>query len=409
MNATRRRVYLDYNGSTPLHPAVRSAMLPWLRRGFGNPSSGHWAATPGREALGRARSQIAGLLGCTADEVVFTSGGTEADNAALLGAFYATVAASPAGDTRAARRHSTAVDAAGRARGAPHFISTAIEHPAIIEPLRFLERLGATVTLVGVDSSGLVDPDDVARAVRPTTVLVSVMHANNEVGTVQPIAEIARVTREADILLHTDAAQSVGKLATRVDELGVDLLSIAGHKLYAPKGIGALYIRTGVSLEPFLHGAGHEAGRRAGTESVLLDVGLGAAAELAADLSWTDHVRVLRDRLWQGLRNDYGDRVLLNGHPVQRLPNTLNVSFLGHRGADILVRMPSVAATTGSACHTGGVTLSPVLAAMGVTTEAGAGAVRFSLGRMTTGADIDVVLLRLRRAIGGGHRAAGGP
>ncbi len=402
MSASRRRVYLDYNGSTPLHPVVRAAMLPYLSRAYGNPSGGHWAARPGSEALARARGQIAGLLGCSADEVVFTSGGTEADNAALLGAFYATVAAPRAGAVPVARRRSAA---ARSSRGAPHFVSTAVEHPAIVEPLRFLERLGAAVTLVGVDGSGQVDPDDIARAIQPTTVLVSVMHANNEVGTVQPIAEIARITRDVGVPFHTDAAQSVGKLTTRVDELGVDLLSIAGHKLYGPKGVGALYIRAGVSLEPFLHGAGHEAGRRAGTECVLLDVGLGAAAELAGDLSWTDEVRVLRDRLWQGLRDDYGDRVLLNGHPVLRLPNTLNVSLLGHRGADILARMPSVAATTGSACHSGGDTLSPVLSAMGVTTEVGAGAVRFSLGRMTTGDEIDLVLQRLRRAIGG-RRAA---
>jgi cysteine desulfurase len=251
------------------------------------------------------------------------------------------------------------------------------------------------VTYVGVDSEGLVDPDDVARAIRPDTILVSVMHANNEVGTIQPIAEIAAITRDAGVLLHSDAAQSVGKIATKVDDLRVDLLSLTGHKFYGPKGVGALYIREGTKLEPLMHGASHESGRRAGTENVLLDVGLGTAAELAADLSWTDGVRELRDRLWDELRRQWGEEVVLNGHPTRRLSNTLNVSFVGMRGADILAGLPEVAASTGSACHADSITLSPVLAAMGVAPEVGVGAIRFSLGRMTTREEITALLERL--------------
>jgi cysteine desulfurase len=279
--------------------------------------------------------------------------------------------------------------------GKHHIVTTRIEHPAIIEPCHFLERLGAEVTYVGVDSEGLVDPDDVARAIRPDTILVSVMHANNEVGTIQPIAEIAAITRDAGVLLHSDAAQSVGKIATKVDDLRVDLLSLTGHKFYGPKGVGALYIREGTKLEPLMHGASHESGRRAGTENVLLDVGLGTAAELAADLSWTDGVRELRDRLWDELRRQWGEEVVLNGHPTRRLSNTLNVSFVGMRGADILAGLPKVAASTGSACHADSITLSPVLAAMGVAPEVGVGAIRFSLGRMTTREEITALLERL--------------
>jgi cysteine desulfurase len=369
------RIYLDHNASTPIAPEVREAMLPYLAEHYGNPSSAHWAGAPAAEAVARARGQIAALLGCSPAEVVFTSGGTEADNWALKGA----------------------VEASGEQR--PHLIVSAVEHPAILEPCRYLERHGVSVTYLPVDGTGLVDPADVARALRPETVLVSVMHANNEVGTVEPVAAIARVTREAGVLLHTDAAQSVGKVPTKVDELGVDLLSVAAHKLYAPKGVGALYVRAGTRLEPFVHGAGHEGGRRAGTENVLLDVGLGAAAKLAGDLAWTDGVRGLRDWLWARLQEHWGDAVVLNGHPTERLPNTLNVSFLGGDGRRILAAIPDVAASTGSACHSGGTEPSPVLAAMGVPRAVGAGAVRFSLGRTTTRAELETLLELLAEAV----------
>jgi len=369
------QIYLDHNASTPIDPSVRAAMAPYLAAAFGNPSSGHWAGAPARAAVETARAQVAALLGCAPGEVVFTSGGTEANNAALTGAFFA---------------------AAGPSR---HIVTTLIEHPAIIEPCRFLERLGATVTYVGVDATGTVDPDDIRKALRPDTILVSVMHANNEVGTIQPIADIARVTREAGVPLHSDAAQSVGKLATDVDALGVDLLSIAGHKFYGPKGVGALYVRGGVRLEPFMHGASHESGRRAGTENALLDIGLGAAAELARDREWTDGVRELRDRFWASLQDRFGDRVRLNGHPTQRLCNTMSVDFVDRVGSEILAALPGVAASTGSACHADRVTLSAVLEAMHVPPEVGMGAVRFSLGRSTAWAELDAVIEGLTTAL----------
>lgn len=373
-----REIYLDYNASTPVDPRVAEVMRGFLEHAFGNPSSPHWAGAPAKIALERARGQVAGLLGCGSDEVVFTSGGSEANNMALKGAFFAL-----------------------RGRGS-HIVTTAVEHPAVLETLRFLEDLGASVTVLPVDSTGRADPADVERAITPKTILVSVMHANNEVGTIQPIEAISRITRMRGVLLHTDAAQSVGKILTRVGELGVDLLTVAGHKLYAPKGVGALYIRRGVRLEPLIHGAKHEQGRRAGTESPLLAVGLGEACVLAEDLGPMEDIRTLRDRFWAGLREQFGARVILNGHPDQRLPNTLNVSFLDWIGAELLARLDGVAASTGSACHSGSVKLSPVLDAMGVTPEAGKGAIRFSLGRGTTANEIDLVVQQLVQ-VGIGH------
>ena len=365
------RIYLDYNASTPIDPAVAAAMRPFLEDHFGNPSSGHWAATSAMAALERARGQVAAALGSENDEIIFTSGGSEANNLALKGVAWAL-----------------------KGKG-HHIITSSVEHPAILEPCGFLERLGFQVTVVPVDRFGRVDPDEVQRAITPRTVLVSIMHANNEVGTIQPITEVSRITREHRILLHTDAAQSVGKIPTDVNALGVDLLTIAGHKVYAPKGIGALYVRRGTPVEPLIHGAGHEGGRRAGTESALLTIGLGAACELAGDRAPMQRVQALRDRFWQRLEAAFGDRVVLNGHPVHRLPNTLNVSFVGHVGAEILGRLDGIAASTGSACHTGHVELSPVLKAMGVAPEVGMGAIRFSLGRGTTQEEIDVVTDRL--------------
>ncbi len=368
---TAQRIYLDYNASTPIDPAVAAAMKPFLDDHYGNPSSGHWAAATAKAALETARSQVAALLGCQSDEIVFTSGGSEANNLALKGVFFTL-----------------------RDKG-DHIITTQIEHPAIIEPCRFLERLGARVSYLPVDGTGRIDPDDLRRAITPRTILVSFMHANNEVGTIQPIEDCARMAHEHGILFHTDAAQSIGKVPTGVNELGVDLLSIAGHKVYAPKGVGALFVRRGVLLEPLIHGAGHEGGRRAGTESALLAVGLGKACELARDLKSMDRVRTLRDHFWKQLQNQFGNRVALNGHSTHRLPNTLNVSFVGRIGAEILGRLDGVAASTGSACHSGRIELSPVLEAMGVAPEVGMGAVRFSLGRATTRDEIDTVLERL--------------
>jgi cysteine desulfurase len=362
-----REIYLDYNASTPMAPAVTAAMRALLEEGYGNPSSTHWAGTPARAAVARGRQQLAGLLGCEPDEIVFTSGGSEANNLALKGLFFASGVATPG------------------------IITTAVEHPATLAPCAFLERLGARVTKLPVDSTGLIDPDDLRRAIDSSTVLISIMHANNEVGTVQPIEECSQIAREHGVVFHTDAAQSIGKLSARVDELGVDLLSVAAHKFYGPKGIGALYVRRGLTPEPLIHGAGHESGRRAGTESALLTTGLGAAAELARNLDHVLEMRMLRDRLWQLLHDRFGEAVVLNGHPDQRLPNTLNVSFVGRIGANVLASLPGVAASTGSACHADRIQLSPVLEAMGVSPEVGMGAVRFSLGRPTTADEIDAI------------------
>jgi cysteine desulfurase len=360
MNADRnQRIYLDFKATTPIAPEVAAAIARSVAEPFGNPSSQHWAGLPAHEAVERARCQVAALLHCSPEEIVFTSGGSEANNHALKALYFA------------------------NGRDA-HMITTAVEHPAILNPCRFLERLGASVTYVPVDRFGRVDPDDVVRAITPRTILISVMHANNEVGTLQPISEIAHIARERAILFHTDAAQSVGKISTRVDELGVDVLSLAGHKLYAPKGVGALYVRKGVLLEPLIHGASHESGRRAGTENILLDIALGVAYELAQKWVGTDSIRRLRDLLWELLQSRFGERVVLNGHPIERLPNTLNVSFVGRVGSDILNRLPNLAASTSSACHSGSVELSPVLKAMRVPPEIGMGAIRFSLGRTTT-------------------------
>ncbi len=374
MPQTSKRIYLDFNASTPLAPEVAAAMRAVLEEPFGNPSSTHWAGVPAREAVEKARSQVAHLLNSNPSEVVFTSGGSESNNHALKGVYFAKRI--PDG----------------------HLITTQVEHPAVINPCRFLEKLGATVTYLAVDRYGRVDPDDVRRALTSRTILISVMHANNEVGTIQPIAEISQIARERGILFHTDAAQSVGKVPTKVRELGVDLLSVAGHKLYAPKGVGALYIREGVRLEPFIHGAGHESGRRAGTESVLLDVGLGAACELARSRGMRP-TQKLRDLFWGLMQAEFVDRIVLNGHPTERLPNTLNVSFVGRVGPDILHRLDGVAASTGSACHSGSVELSPVLRAMAVAPETGMGAIRFSLGRTTTRVEIEEVVDRLKRIL----------
>ena len=279
-----------------------------------------------------------------------------------------------------------------------HIITTQIEHPAVINPCRFLEKLGAEVTFVPVDRHGRVDPQDVQKAITPRTILITVMHANNEVGTIQPIEEISKIARERGIVFHTDAAQSVGKIATKVDDLGVDLLSIAGHKVYAPKGIGALYIRKGTPIEPLIHGAGHESGRRAGTENVLLIVGLGKACEVAKKHLNDDRILDLRNRFWKLLQDHFGEKVALNGHPVLRLPNTLNVSFVGKAGGEILSRLDGVAASTGAACHSGSVELSPVLKAMGISPEVGMGAIRFSLGRTTTVQELERVVDLLKNS-----------
>jgi cysteine desulfurase len=373
-DATELPIYLDHNATTPLLPEVLDAMLPYLREHFGNPSSGHVYGRRARLAVDRARGQVAALLGASRGEIVFTSGGTEANNLAILG-----VAAQAAEKT--------------------HIVTSVIEHPATAEPCRLLQRQGYEVTWLDVDDRGSVSAEELAAAADEKTALVSIMHANNETGTIQPIAAVAAAAHAAGVLIHTDAAQSAGKISVNVDELGVDLLSLAGHKLYAPKGIGALYIRAGTRVEPLLRGAGHEGGRRPGTENVASIVALGAACEGALRTLEEEALRVrgLRDSLWEQLAAQVPG-LSLNGHPEARLPNTLNVRFPGAAGSAVLVGAPSVAASTGSACHEGGERASAVLLAMGIEPEAALGSVRLSLGRQTTAEHVADAAAALARA-----------
>lgn len=359
-------IYLDYNGTTPHDPEVIEAMRPYLETEFGNPSSNHWYGIAAKRALSKAREQVAAMLKCEPGEIIFTSGGTESNNHAIIGT---------------ASAHG--------ARGG-HIITCAIEHPAVLEVCRQLQTRGFDVTYLPVDDEGLVSVRDVANALRSETILITIMHANNEVGTIQPIEEISMLARQRKIVFHTDGAQSVGKIPTDVGTLGVDLLSIAGHKLYAPKGVGALYVRDGSVLNKFMVGAGQEMGRRAGTENVLEIVGLGMACELAArDLERnSSHMRAMRDMLQQGLSELLTD-IRVNGHREKRLPNTLSVSFRGLEANRILEEIGlDVAASAGAACHAETVEISHVLEAMRVPVDWAKGTLRFTTGRMTTQEEI---------------------
>ncbi len=370
-------IYLDYNGTTPHAPEVVAAMRPFLEVEFGNPSSSHWYGIAPKQAVESARRQVAGILNCRPQELFFTSGGTESNNHAITGTARAL-----------------------RARG-NHIITSAFEHPAVLEVCRYLEKDGFETTFLPVTADGLVDPAAVEKAIRPTTILITIMHANNEVGTIQPIAQISRIAKEHRIVMHTDAAQSVGKIPTDVQDLDVDLLSVAGHKVYAPKGIGALYVRPPLKPEKFCHGAGQERGWRAGTENVLEIVGLGRACEIAArDLQRNmAHMQRLRDRLHEGLSAKLTD-VHLNGHPMKRLPNTLNLSVKGVEANRILEEIGlEVAASAGAACHSGTVEISHVLEAMKVPLEWAKGTLRFSVGRMTTAEEIDKAIEIVTRAV----------
>ena len=360
-------IYLDYNATTPHDPEVIEAMRPFLETEFGNPSSSHWYGIKPKQAVEAARRQVAGILNCDPTEVFFTSGGTESNNHAIRGM------------ARQSKEKGN------------HIITSNFEHPAVLEVFRYLEGDGFETTYLPVTEDGLVDPAAVERAIRPTTVLITVMHANNEVGTVQPIAEISRIAREHGIVMHTDAAQSVGKIPTDVKQLGVDLLSVAGHKVYAPKGIGALYVRTPLVPEKFCFGADQEMGWRAGTENVLEIVGLGKACEIAQrDLEKNmARMKFLRDRLHEGLLGRLFD-IRLNGHHQLRLPNTLNLSFKNLEANRILEEIGlEVAASAGAACHSDSLEISHVLIAMGIPVEWAKGTLRFSVGRMTTEAEID--------------------
>jgi cysteine desulfurase len=368
-----KRIYLDYNASTPIAPSVLEAMMPYLTQKFGNPSSSHSFGVECRAAIEQARERMANILGCEATEIIFTSGATESNNMVIKGI----------------------AKAAGKGK---HFITSQVEHPAVLEPCRHLEKFGYAVTYLPVDRYGLVDPAELARAIRPETALVTIMHSNNEVGTIQPIAELARIAASRGVLFHTDAAQSVGKVRCRVDELGVDFLTVAGHKFYAPKGVGALYIKQGRTLPPLLHGAGHERGLRPGTENLASIVGLGAACEVAMPLLETEGERQakLGKRLFDGLKAA-GLRVHLNGHPEKKLPNTWNISFEGFTAADVMDALgKDIAVSPGAACHGDQVTPSHVLTAMGVEPSLAGGAIRFSLGRETGEGDIDQVVGLLR-------------
>jgi cysteine desulfurase len=374
-----RSIYLDYNATTPIAPAVQEAMLPFLAELHGNPSSSHALGRACHEAVEDARARVAQLLGATRDEIVFTSGGSESNNLALKGAAFA----------RAFAACPPAASAGVQLSG--HLIISGCEHPAVVQPAAFLERMGLKLTVVGVNRDGLVDPAEVEAALQPDTLLVSVMHANNEIGVVQPIREIAELCRGRGVLVHTDAAQSVGKISARVDDLGVDLLTVAGHKIYAPKGVGALYVRRDVQLEPLLHGAGHESGMRAGTENVASLVGLGRAASLAEKhlLEAGDRMTMLRDRLLEKLREAVGPELSVNGERAPRLPNTLSVNFPGVAAVEVLRRIPELCASTGAACHSGATHLSATLAAIGLDPEVARGSVRLSVGWYTDEDEID--------------------
>ncbi len=368
-------LYLDYNATTPIDPQVKETMLPYLGEHFGNPSTGYVYGKRAKEAVDHAREQVAALIGAEPGEIVFTSGGSESDNQAIIGAALANI------------------------HKGKHIITSRIEHPAVLNTCHYLEqRLGFTVTYLPVDRYGLVDPGDVRHAIRDETTLATIMHANNEVGTIEPIAEIGGIAKERGILFHTDAAQSCGKIHVDVEQLKVDLLTLAGHKLYAPKGIGAIFIHNGTNIDSYIHGAGQEKGRRAGTENVPYIVGLGKACDLAAQNldSYESSIKPLRDRLYARIAAGLGkERISLNGHPDRRLPNTLNVSIRGIVGEDLLGRIAGIAASTGAACHAGSTEPSSVLLEMGLSRELALGALRLTLGRWSTQEEINAAATRI--------------
>jgi cysteine desulfurase len=365
-------IYLDYNATTPVAPEVAAAMRPWIEEQYGNPSSAHVYGARARQAVAAARVAVAALIGATADEMVFTGSATEANNLALLGL------------ARATPSHKR------------HLIVSAVEHPAVMQPALHLREEGWQLTVLAVDEFGSISLDDLRAALRPETALVSVMHANNEVGTIQPVAGIAALAHANGTLVHTDAAQSAGKVELDVATLGVDLLTLAGHKFYGPKGIGALYVRRGTSIKPILFGADQEHGLRPGTENVAQIVGVGETARLARKRlpHATRHLATLRDELYRRLA-DAVPGLMLNGHPEQRLPNTLHVSFPGVSGRNLLAAASEIAASVGSACHSDADAVSGVLAAMGFDTARARGAVRLSVGFPTSAREIELAAAAL--------------
>jgi len=374
-------IYLDYNATTPVDPAVVAAMMPYFTDHFGNPHSDHALGSVARTAVDAAREQVAGLIGAGPGDIVFTSCASESINLAVKGTAFA--------------------------RGRGHIITSGIEHPATLQACRYLEReFGFALTVLPADGQGRIDPDAVRRALRPDTFLISLLHAQNETGVIQPVAEVGRIAREAGVLFHVDAAQSCGKIPVDVAEIGCDLLTVAGHKLYAPKGVGALYVRRGVRLHPLIHGADYEEGRRAGTENVPYLVAQGRACEIAQlklATGETQRLAALRDRLQERLAAALPVRI--TGEDAPRLPNTLHVRFPGLTGNDLLAAAPEVAASTGSACHAGVSEPSGVLLAMGIDAADALGAVRLSAGRFTSPEDVDAaadaLIAAARRLVSG--------
>jgi len=369
-----KRIYLDHNSTTPLHPEVLEAMLPYYKEAFGNPSTIYFFGQETRKATDEAREKVANLIGASPEEIIFTSGGTEADNLALKGV------------------------AAALERKGKHIVTSSIEHHAVLSTLKYLEKRGYKVSFLPVDEHGWLDPREVEEAITSQTVLISVMHANNEVGTIEPISEIGEIARKAGIYLHTDAVQTIGKIKVNVDDLKVDLLSLSAHKFYGPKGVGALYVRKGTRIHPLLHGGYQERRRRAGTENVAGIVGLGKAAEIASKemVQQSRRESNLRDRLEKMIKENI-NHCRLNGHPTRRLPNTLNVSFEFIEGESLILNLDlkGIAASTGSACTSGSLEPSHVLMAMGVAPEIAQGSIRFSLGRDNQKEDIDYTVEKL--------------
>jgi cysteine desulfurase len=366
-----KRVYLDNNATTPVSPEVLEAMLPFFKENFGNPSSIHWAGREARKYLDISREQVANLLNCRPSEIVFTSSGTESDNFAIKG-----------------------VAELLKDKG-NHIITTRIEHPAVLNTCKYLETEGYRVTYLPVDSYGMVDPEDVKKAIDKDTILISIMWANNEIGNILPIEEIGKIAKERRIYFHTDAVQAVGKIPIDLKSVNVDLLSMSGHKIHAPKGVGVLYIKNGIKLMPLIHGGHHEKNRRAGTENLAGIVGLGKACEIAKQEfnEKNGYLTGLRDRLYNGIINNI-DNVKLNGHPVKRIPTTLNLSFEFVEGEGLLLSLDleGIAASTGSACSSGSLEPSHVLTAMGIRPEIAQGAIRFSIGKYNTPEEIDYVI-----------------
>jgi len=362
----KKPIYLDYNATTPIDPRVAEEMIPFITEHFGNPSSSHAYGAVTKKGVEKARKQVAEMLNCGVDEIIFTSGGSESNNYAIQG-----------------------VARAYREKG-NHIITSSVEHPAVTEVCKYLATQGFKISYLPVDKYGMVSPDDLKDAITPETILITIMHANNEIGTIQPIKELADVAKHHGIIFHTDAAQSIGKIPAKVDELGVDLLSVAGHKLYGPKGIGALYIKTGVKLDKLIFGADHEMNKRAGTENVIEIAGLGKACELVKNkkVSSQKHLKKMRDRLEKSLTKEFPDAAV-NGHPKFRLPNTLSISFKGIEANVILSELSNVAASAGAACHSDTIDVSPVLEALKLPTNFAMGTIRLSTGRFTTIDEID--------------------